>query len=64
MCQPIEKLTNLKNAEIWSVKFLMFNFKRVYLSFPLSDFSDDLGIKSKLNYIVFKIKEILKIKLP
>ena len=38
------KTDNLKNAEIWPVKFLMFKFKRLYLSCPSSNFND-LGIK-------------------
>ena len=31
---------NLKNTEILPVNFLMFNFKRVYLSCPSSDFNN------------------------
>ena len=38
------KIDKLKNAEIWPVKFLKFNFKRVNLSCSSSDF-DDLGVK-------------------
>ena len=51
---PLQRLTMLINvptsrtianlAEIWPVKFLMVNFKRVYLSCPSLDFND-LGIK-------------------
>ena len=46
------KIDNLKNAEIWPIKFLMFWSKIVYLSCLSSDFND-LGIK---------IQEILEIK--
>ena len=38
------KIVNLENAKIWPVKFLMFNFKRVYPFCSSSNFND-LGIK-------------------
>ena len=53
------EIDNVKNAEIWPVKFLMFYVKRVYLSCPSSDFNDQ-NISS--GCALFKIKEILKIK--
>ena len=42
-----QKIDNLKYAEIWPAKFLMFNFKRIYLFCPSSDFND-LGIKTQV----------------
>ena len=50
------KIDNLKNAETWPVKFsisfLIFNFKRVYLFCLPSDFSDlSIKIQVRLYFI-------------
>ena len=56
------KIDNLENSEIWPVEFSMFNLKMMYLSCPSSD-SVIYVSKSGLGYVLFKIKDILKIKL-